>query len=984
MDVLLSPFSPRARGLWFTLTPLVLITLRLIAIIVIWVRQVKRDGTPFYDNGYAWQAVVIVGLIFGLCKFLVVLRGELWIFDKVGKDHKVTLFVQMWLAALIFVYTEGVDLGIYLIFLVLAVALGGLAEVPLALNVGLSCISCLFVTLIDINDVAPQLRFVRYDTEDIPIGRAVSFIFGNIAAFAIGASYQLQLTDASLRLERQTKFVQELMGHLENLNTDRADEMIASRARAKEADETLLRACESCVRALTKLRPYLPAAFTKGDDVQFDEDHVSDDGADAEDFQNDRYSARVAGKFGVKRPRGRNSEDDDEDDPFGMKSGGPAIRQSFDNNADEPAPDPAMQATMLRERKCTILHVEARDVFDAPGIMETVHRSALFASIVVEQVQRNDGVVDIMTPWSITASFNGQTPCPRHAKRACSAALGIVSRINDLLQQPEERSQLRCYLGLDTRSNYCGVCGVDRLRARVVCGDGVELAKKLPSLGRYLHTSVIITENVSREVSTHFSTVPIDVIRPAWLVEEHLDVQLFELQSHRPRPEIEAYTEAFSYLRLGNRNEATRMLQLFHEISRGSNVVPHHVKRLGAIIDRMPDDATAEYFVRREMQWQTLRGEEEVDDDETHFGVLSTADRPEEVNFSSAIQKLMPEPQTDVHYQDDEEAGGGLISMFTFGGSEDGDEQQNDQQQDGAAKNSGESPGRAERLVMPAPTAAAMLDKLPSHFQDDVLLEQWLLSKQSLGSGTFSSVYLGMSVEGMMVALKCVDLKAKQTDKSALSNEVVRMRKLQHHNVVSYISCANIRNSYFIIIMEYVSGGSLKHVLDTFGPPPLPAVKKYVTDLLRGLKYLHDNGMIHCDIKPHNALMSPDGSVKLSDFGSSVNVTLYEQPGEGDVLVRGTSWYLAPEACRNDITAAVDIWSVGITVLELLTGKIPWEYRGSEANFIRELGKNEEMRPTIPADIPANAAAFCKMCLTRDAASRPTADALLRTPFLSR
>jgi serine/threonine protein kinase len=212
------------------------------------------------------------------------------------------------------------------------------------------------------------------------------------------------------------------------------------------------------------------------------------------------------------------------------------------------------------------------------------------------------------------------------------------------------------------------------------------------------------------------------------------------------------------------------------------------------------------------------------------------------------------------------------------------------------------------------------------------------------------------------------------------------MRKLQHHNVVSYISCANIGKSHFIIIMEYVSGGSLKHVLETFGPPPLPAVRKYVTDLLRGLKYLHDNGMIHCDIKPHNALLTPDGSVKLSDFGSSVNVTLYGgQNADGDeqVLVRGTSYYLAPEACRNEITSAVDIWSVGVTVLELLTGRLPWEIKGSEANFIRELGKNEDMRPMIPADIPSNAAAFCKMCLHRDPAMRPTADALLRTPFLS-
>ena len=100
--------------------------------------------------------------------------------------------------------------------------------------------------------------------------------------------------------------------------------------------------------------------------------------------------------------------------------------------------------------------------------------------------------------------------------------------------------------------------------------------------------------------------------------------------------------------------------------------------------------------------------------------------------------------------------------------------------------------------------------------------------------------------------------------------------------------------------------------------------------------------------------------------------------------MRGTSYYLAPEACTNDLTSAVDIWSVGITVLEMLTGRLPWDdFRGSEANFIRELGKNPDMKPTIPASIPANAAAFCKMCLNRDPLLRPTVDVLLRTPFLT-
>ncbi|CUI13475.1 protein kinase, putative [Bodo saltans] len=201
--------------------------------------------------------------------------------------------------------------------------------------------------------------------------------------------------------------------------------------------------------------------------------------------------------------------------------------------------------------------------------------------------------------------------------------------------------------------------------------------------------------------------------------------------------------------------------------------------------------------------------------------------------------------------------------------------------------------------------------------------------------------------------------------------------------------------------MEYVSGGSLLAMLQQFGPLPLEATKRYVIDILKGLRYLHDHHVTHCDIKPHNALLANDGTCKLSDFGSSVNnqVRAKEQqeqeeaaaaghqetmpPNDEQLLVRGTSWYLSPEAAKGEIRPSNDIWSLGITLIEMLTGKVPWTYRGSEANFIIMLGKDETMVPPLGPELPEEAKVFVRLCFERDPEKRPTAQLLLQHPFLT-
>lgn len=299
----------------------------------------------------------------------------------------------------------------------------------------------------------------------------------------------------------------------------------------------------------------------------------------------------------------------------------------------------------------------------------------------------------------------------------------------------------------------------------------------------------------------------------------------------------------------------------------------------------------------------------------------------------------------------------------------------------------------------------------------DISNEKWTRSSEPIGSGGFSEVYLGLGGHGMLVAMKFFLLESAKSSIAELKNEVTLLSKLSHENIVSYVSCA-FTSSHFIIIMEYVSGGSLDSLRRQFGPLPLQALKKYLFDILRGLQYLHSKGSVHCDVKPHNALLHNDGVVKLTDFGSTVNqiqgnnltmTTLdaqklkhlngggggiddepsygvaHDDGGDG-LVVRGTPHYMAPEAARNKICPASDIWSVGISVMELYTGKLPWSdkyMKMSPQNFVLALSSDEPPTPTIPDDIDENVKDFVLRCLVVDPKTRSTIEELLVSPLLA-
>ncbi|URE00847.1 hypothetical protein MUK42_21078 [Musa troglodytarum] len=252
-----------------------------------------------------------------------------------------------------------------------------------------------------------------------------------------------------------------------------------------------------------------------------------------------------------------------------------------------------------------------------------------------------------------------------------------------------------------------------------------------------------------------------------------------------------------------------------------------------------------------------------------------------------------------------------------------------------------------------------------------------------IGHGTYGHVYVGFNSEsGEMCAMKEVtlfmdDSKSKESAKH-LRQEISLLSRLRHPNIVQYYGCEMIDDKLYIYL-EYVSGGSIHKLLQEYGQFGEPAIRSYTQQILSGLAFLHAKNTVHRDIKGANILVDPNGRVKLADFGMAKHIT-----GQSCRLsFKGSPYWMAPEVIKNSngCNHAVDIWSLGCTVLEMATSKPPWsQYEGIAAIF--KIGNSKEL-PTIPDHLSNDGKDFIRCCLQRDPSNRPTAAELLQHPFVT-
>lgn len=271
------------------------------------------------------------------------------------------------------------------------------------------------------------------------------------------------------------------------------------------------------------------------------------------------------------------------------------------------------------------------------------------------------------------------------------------------------------------------------------------------------------------------------------------------------------------------------------------------------------------------------------------------------------------------------------------------------------------SPGRAENLTSPG--------------------SRWKKGKL-LGRGSFGHVYVGFNSEsGEMCAMKEVtlfsdDAKSKESAKQ-LGQEIALLSRLRHPNIVQYYGTETVDDKLYIYL-EYVSGGSIYKLLQEYGQFGESAIRSYTQQILSGLAFLHAKNTIHRDIKGANILVDPNGRVKLADFGMAKHITGQSCP----LSFKGSPYWMAPEVIKNTSGSnlAVDIWSLGCTVLEMATTKPPWsQYEGVAAMF--KIGNSKEL-PTIPDHLSEEGKDFVRLCLQRNPLHRPTAAQLLDHIFV--
>ncbi|PNI94968.1 PAK4 isoform 3 [Pan troglodytes] len=248
-----------------------------------------------------------------------------------------------------------------------------------------------------------------------------------------------------------------------------------------------------------------------------------------------------------------------------------------------------------------------------------------------------------------------------------------------------------------------------------------------------------------------------------------------------------------------------------------------------------------------------------------------------------------------------------------------------------------------------------------------------------IGEGSTGIVCIAtVRSSGKLVAVKKMDLR-KQQRRELLFNEVVIMRDYQHENVVE------MYNSYLVgdelwVVMEFLEGGALTDIV-THTRMNEEQIAAVCLAVLQALSVLHAQGVIHRDIKSDSILLTHDGRVKLSDFGFCAQVSK-EVPRRKSLV--GTPYWMAPELIsRLPYGPEVDIWSLGIMVIEMVDGEPPY-FNEPPLKAMKMIRDNLPPRLKNLHKVSPSLKGFLDRLLVRDPAQRATAAELLKHPFLAK
>ncbi|XP_047418148.1 sperm motility kinase 2B-like [Sciurus carolinensis] len=243
-----------------------------------------------------------------------------------------------------------------------------------------------------------------------------------------------------------------------------------------------------------------------------------------------------------------------------------------------------------------------------------------------------------------------------------------------------------------------------------------------------------------------------------------------------------------------------------------------------------------------------------------------------------------------------------------------------------------------------------------------------------IGEGSFSQVVLARHLlTGVKVAVKVVP---KTEGHEPVLREREWLMSLEHANVIQLFQVIETpRNMY--LVMEYAEGGQLRLRIPREGGLPEVKVRRAFREMVQVVHYCHQKGVAHLDLKPENFVVDARGHVKLIDFGLSTSIA----PGQLLTGFRGTLLYLAPEIIQRKGFEGppADVWSLGVTLYFMLTGRRPFMASTSKGlqNLVLQASYD------IPPHVSPGARSLIQQLLTVDPTQRPTLEQVMGHPWLS-